>query len=471
MDVAPGNVVEVATVATLATAAAGVAAVGALQNLQEDGAGTTRRVAVSSSGKVTPVSAATESSFKLPEALRRKTIFEKRKKELNDAVPWLWPILAILSTCISLGLYAYDTYTDWDLFLTVARVSACDVTEFALLNESLSVASHRCVAVDNATSPCVRHYWNVVPVTNASATDFSTWKDSKCSGPLQNPGWTAMMGAFLALPIVGAQVSVFLYMRGRGWSAWLLVLPSILSPLFLDPAMFFSIFLEIDVVKEAVPASVRSLLVSYAAIRTLTEAVLESLPQTVTQLFIWLTCVRSVFGETQCGFATDGDTEQLIRSLLVSFASVAWELLGAVLAARAMELTLYQYVENLAKLSQGLPVDAIRHNKLTELVIDFHMEDAQMEEFADALGENTSLTRVDVFPEQVEELVEGYIVPECLWRVEVFKHAVPQLVSDLRKRFDLNDVGKLTRLDLANLSLTSKCLRSGPPKTNAVRSS
>ena len=92
MDVAPGNVVEVATVATLATAAAGVAAVGAFQNLQEDGVGTTRRVAVSSSGKGTPVSAATE-------ALRRKTIIEKRKKELNDAVPWLWPILAVLSTC------------------------------------------------------------------------------------------------------------------------------------------------------------------------------------------------------------------------------------------------------------------------------------------------------------------------------------------------------------------------------------
>ena len=46
-----------------------------------------------------------------------------------------------------------------------------------------------------------------------------------------------------------------------------------------------------------------------------------------------------------------------MRSLLVSFASVAWEIFVAVVAARTMEISLYQYVENLVKLSQGLNLE------------------------------------------------------------------------------------------------------------------
>ena len=106
----------------------------------------------------------------------------------------------------------------------------------------------------------------------------------------------------------------------------------------------------------------------------------------------------------------------------MSFASVAWELLGAVIAARAMEITLYEYIVNLAMLSQGLPLDAIRHNKLTDLAINFTMEDAQMEEFAKVLGDNTSLKRVEVNPEQRAEVIARHILPKCPSRIVVFAH-------------------------------------------------
>ena len=308
MEVAPGTAVEVATVATLATAAVGVAAAGALHKLHEERS--SHRVGDSSSANVAAVHTAPESSnsFQLPEALRRKTIFEKRKKEINDAVPWVWPALAALNTCISVGLYGYDTFTDWDLFFSVARVTACDVAEFAWRNESLSAASQRCFATENATAPCARHYWNVMAnATDASPADFATWKSSQCSGPIQNPAWTAMMGTFLVLPIVAAYVSVFLngvlYTKVKELVAWYLqallrffkwfaddivwphepvtwsclcflpffiglsvimamwilagivVMASIVSlicaPFLLDAAMLFAILLQIDSVKEA----------------------------------------------------------------------------------------------------------------------------------------------------------------------------------------------------------------------------
>ena len=160
---------------------------------------------------------------------------------------------------------------------------------------------------------------------------------------------------------------------------------------------------------------------SYTAIRTLSEAISESLPQAITQLFIWLTCVKGIFGEANaaCGFATDEETAQLIRSLSVSFASVAWEVVVAVLTAQAMEITFVEYVGNLVKLSQGLPLKAIRHNTVTELIIDVPMEDAQMQELAEALSVNTSLTRLDVLDTVVEDTVD-HVLRKCPQRVGIF---------------------------------------------------
>ena len=180
-EASPGQVAEVAAVVTLAAAATGYAAVKGLDALQDKGS--------SSRSAVHPEPARSNvlSSFKIPEALRRRSVMEKKKRELYDwahqELPGLHSLVLVASYSISVGLYGYDTYTDWDLFLTVAGVSTCDLASFAPFNESLSDASQRCFAVENATVPCARHYWNVVEnPANASTAGFQAWKLGACSG-------------------------------------------------------------------------------------------------------------------------------------------------------------------------------------------------------------------------------------------------------------------------------------------------
>lgn len=97
----------------------------------------------------------------------------------HDKFPGLHSTLLVASCAISVGLYVYDTFTDWDLFVTVASVTTCDVTRFATPNASLSIASQHCFAVENASIPCARHYFNVVDAPeNVSVADFEAWKAS-----------------------------------------------------------------------------------------------------------------------------------------------------------------------------------------------------------------------------------------------------------------------------------------------------
>ena len=51
-------------------------------------------------------------------------------------------------------------------------------------------------------------------------------------------------------------------------------------------------------------------------------------------------------------------------------------------------------------------------------------------------------------------------------KLSLFAHVVPHLSPGPRKRFDLNNAKKVTRLDLSDLSLTGKCLHTGQPTEN-----
>ena len=223
-----------------------------------------------------------------------------------------------------------------------------------------------------------------------------------------NPVWTFLMVTFLVLPTLVTSRGILKYRRqvsGRDvpwWEPYVFFPLYLAAPVLLDCSMLFIAIIKLN--QCPLPNAFTAFLVSYAAMRTFTEAVLESLPQLILQAWIWGRCTGRVGAavaecgapDTAAGEACCPPQEEmglLVFSLSLSLVEVLYQVLTIVWVSRVLGVPVKEYVATLIKIGGGLPIDAIKENDITELKVRFSLDEAQVKQLAGALRANTSLER------------------------------------------------------------------------------
>jgi hypothetical protein len=208
-------------------------------------------------------------------------------------------------------------------------------------------------------------------------------------------GWFYIMAACIALPYVVAVVGIMRYLKKeREWDAYDicclgLIFPVIpISPPFLDILMPFYQGLE-----RCLPNGLVTFMAQYEALRTLSETLLESLPQTILQVCIFLYCAGN---EDNCLGITQEAGTALIQSLIISGVSIAFRVAQVVFEMRKEKLGLRAYLKSLIEMGAGLPLRAITTNTITKLDIGIKLMPAQVQSLASALKHNTSIVKLNL---------------------------------------------------------------------------
>ena len=125
----------------------------------------------------------------------------------------------------------------------------------------------------------------------------------------------------------------------------------------------------------------------YEATRTLSETVLESIPQLCLQLYMVVYCRMN-----GCNFqAEEGGNAALMQALTISISSIVYRLVMTCFEMQRENLTLREYLTQLVRMGDGLPLGKIANNDIVELNVDFELTSAQARLLAKVLKNNTSL--------------------------------------------------------------------------------
>ena len=218
-----------------------------------------------------------------------------------------------------------------------------------------------------------------------------------------NATWQAVMLFFVLLPFFVSMVGISIYTYKRsGWKYTVLLLPflPVLQPLLDISLPFVQLLGRCNLLSE----DANAFIVSYSSVRTLSESFLESFPQTVFQIYIFLYCKSNGCGENSA--AAD---EALAMSISVSFLSILWHGLGTYLASRAMGVTYREYLSTLVKMGGGLPLEAVRRNRAQTVKVAFKPDLTQFDHLMAMLPKNTSVMLLD-FSEAAFEVDEINVV-------------------------------------------------------------
>ena len=98
-----------------------------------------------------------------------------------------------------------------------------------------------------------------------------------------------------------------------------------------------------------------------------------------------------------CNFqAEEGGNAALMETLAISITSIVYRLVMTCFEMQRENLTLREYVTQLVRMGDGLPLVRIANNDIVELNVDFELTPAQARLLAKVLGNNTSLKRLDL---------------------------------------------------------------------------
>jgi hypothetical protein len=140
---------------------------------------------------------------------------------------------------------------------------------------------------------------------------------------------------------------------------------------------------------------VTTFLVAYQAIRTLSEAVFESFPQTCFQTYMVLSCQ-----DTDCGMDLSEEGKQslqaIIQSLTISVFNIVMQVASVVLAAWNAEQPIMSYVWQIMNLGGGIPANEITKNELQILRIDHPLTVWQLDQLSDLMKKNKSVHTIDL---------------------------------------------------------------------------
>ena len=114
------------------------------------------------------------------------------------------------------------------------------------------------------------------------------------------------------------------------------------------------------------PGELDELLAQYKSTRALLEVTLESLPQTIFQLYLFLTYVvwKSDVGTDEEAFQVP--LSALVTSLTLSTISLLKAVLVTWLSARALGLSIFEYLNLLMSMGKGVPVEQLRTDAIEE---------------------------------------------------------------------------------------------------------
>ena len=137
----------------------------------------------------------------------------------------------------------------------------------------------------------------------------------------------------------------------------------------------------------------------YEATRTLSETVMESIPQLCLQLYMVGYCRMN-----GCNFqAEEGGDAALMQALIISISSIVYRLVMTCFEMQRENLTLREYITQLVRMGDGLPLNKIANNNIVELNVDFELTAAQARLLARVLADNTSLVRLDLQWHKLDE--------------------------------------------------------------------
>ena len=265
--------------------------------------------------------------------LQRKKSWVKRKtKRCKERYPLLVKVVSLANSVLSLALYFLDVFTDVNL--------------------------------------CIAFYWNNHMV------------------------WGNLMVVFIALPYVVAMfgIAFYSYKENEGIVRAACVFFSPVLPALCDVYMpFYSLLQNVG----CVPDVLTNFMVQYEATRTLSETVLETIPQMVLQVNIYIYCAGNA---GNCEGIDQEAGSALAQSLAVGGVCIVYRLVLVYYEMKAEGLGLLGYLKSLVQLGAGLPLRAITGNTVKELRLPENLEEAQVRSLAVALKSNTSIETINGLP-------------------------------------------------------------------------
>ena len=114
------------------------------------------------------------------------------------------------------------------------------------------------------------------------------------------------------------------------------------------------------------PGELDELLAQYKSTRALLEVTLESLPQTIFQLYLFLAYVVWKSDDGTDGEAFQVPLSALVTSLTLSTISLLKAVLVTWLSARALGLSILEYLNLLLSMGKGVPIEQLRTDAIEE---------------------------------------------------------------------------------------------------------
>ena len=215
-----------------------------------------------------------------------------------------------------------------------------------------------------------------------------------------NEGWvmySAWSATFIALPYLIASYGIFKvrksafkdYIRWEGGTdsgkiaIFYLCCPAL--PIVFDILMPFN-----RLFGDCAGESLSNFMSQYEVTRTLSEAVLESVPQLAMQIYTVVHC-----SEGTCNFRIDeGGNTAFFWAVISSIACIVYRVVLTVFEMHRENLTLNQYLRQLVRMGGGLPLTKIANNEIDRLEIDFDLRASKAKLLANVLENNSSLKQV-----------------------------------------------------------------------------
>ena len=164
----------------------------------------------------------------------------------------------------------------------------------------------------------------------------------------------------------------------------------VLGPLFLDILMPFYRLLQ-----NCLPDKLVTFMVQYEATRTLSENMLESIPQMGFQAHIYFFCKEN---EAECGGISQEAGTVLVRSMIISGIAILFHLVQVVYEMKKEGLGFCGYMKSLMTMGAGLPLKAITSDRIGDRLdySDQELLPAQVRSLAAVIGNNKSLRTVEL---------------------------------------------------------------------------
>ena len=148
-----------------------------------------------------------------------------------------------------------------------------------------------------------------------------------------------------------------------GYDSFKKMLLALFSPTF---PLLFDIFMPFHrLLNKYIGDNFSNFMTQYEATRTVSETILESMPQLGLQIYMIIYC--RTYG---CNFQTDGDDGDdtaLARAFIISISCIVYRIVLTWYEIQKENITLKEYFIQLVKMGEGIPLSKIANNEIDKL--------------------------------------------------------------------------------------------------------